>query len=605
MPVEEFQAYWLRTHPTAVARLPGVRRYVQSHTRLAGYGKGEPIYDGIAEPWFEDTKAMHALRGTKEMEAVTADEAVFIDRATMGLILTEEHVIKDGPVPPRGVKNVEFVTRKPGLAVDEFQRYWREIHGPLAAQIPVTRRRAVHHHHRVRDRPVMKDSRTPVVDALVDFVLGLELGSLPDAVVAAAGLSFTDWVGAAIRGSTEPLAAALDAVVAASGGEPQATVLGRGRRTSALLAALANGAHGHALDFDDTHLASIVHGSAPVAPVVLAIAEWHRRPGAAALEAFVAGFEVETRIGRVIGPMLADRGWHVTAVLGHFGAVVAAGKLLGLTAPQLGRALGIAGTQAAGLEQSLGTMCKPLHPGKAAMNGLLAAQLAREGFTGPAGILDARPGLPGTFLGVTDLSPALDDLGTRFEILDNSTKLYAACHLLHATIDAGRAIRARSAPAPEAIATVECHVHPLAVKVAAIAEPRTGLEAKFSVAYCAALALTGGEAAESEFATTPDPALVELAGRIRPVADLALGIPEARMRVRLRDGRVLDEVVRAARGTPGHPVSRPEVEEKFRRLAGVVLPAGQVGRLLETLRHLPALADVGALAALTCKGDQP
>ena len=154
------------------------------------------------------------------------------------------------------------------------------------------------------------------------------------------------------------------------------------------------------------------------------------------------------------------------------------------------------------------------------------------------------------------------------------------------------------------IAAVECHVHPLAVKVAAIPEPRTGLEAKFSAAYCAALALTGGEAAESEFAA-PDPALVGLAGRIRPVADPALGIPEARMRVRLRDGRVLDEAVRAARGTPGHPVSRPDVEEKFRRLAGVVLPAPQVGRLLETLRHLPALPDVGTLAALTCKGGQP
>ena len=450
----------------------------------------------------------------------------------------------------------------------------------------------------------MKDARTPVADALVDFVLGLELGSLPAAVIEAASLSFTDWVGAAIRGSTEPLAGALDAVIAATGGEPQATVVGGGRRTSALLAALANGAQGHALDFDDTHLASIVHGSAPVAPVALAIAEWRPRPGAAVLEAFVAGFEVETRIGRVIGPMLADRGWHVTAVLGHFGAVAAAGKLLGLTAEPLGRALGIAGTQAAGLEQSLGTMSKPLHPGKAAMNGLLAALLAREGFTGPTGILDGRAGLAGTFLGVADLTPALEDLGKRFEILDNSTKLYAACHLLHATIDAGRAIRARSAPPPEEIADVECHVHPLAVKVAAIPEPRTGLEAKFSAAYCAALALTGGEAAESEFAA-PDPAVVGLAGRIRSVADPALSIPEARMRVRLRDGRVLDEAVRAARGTPGHPVSRPEVEEKFRRLAGVVLPAPQVGRLLETLRHLPALPDVGTLAALTCKGGQP
>ena len=255
----------------------------------------------------------------------------------------------------------------------------------------------------------MSDRGTPVADALVEFVLGLELRSLPAAVTEAAGLCLTDWIGVAIRGSTEPLAAALDAVVGATGGDPQATVIGRGRRTSALLAALANGAQGHALDFDDTHLASIVHGSAPVAPAALAIAEWRRRPGSAVVEAFVAGFEVETRIGRVIGRKLADRGWHVTAMLGHFGAVAAAGKLLGLTAEQLGRALGIAGTQAAGLEQSLGTMSKPLHPGKAAMNGILAALLAREGFTGPTGILDGHDGLPATFVGVTDLSPAVGD----------------------------------------------------------------------------------------------------------------------------------------------------------------------------------------------------
>jgi uncharacterized protein (TIGR02118 family) len=162
MPVEEFQAYWLRTHPAVVTRLPGVRRYVQSHTLLAGYRKGEPIYDGIAELWFEDTKALHALRGTKEMEAVAADEAVFIDRGTMGLILTEEHVIKDGPAPPGGVKNVEFVTRKPGLAVDEFQRYWREVHGPLAAQIPVIRR-YVQSHTRVA---AYERGRTPAYDGV-------------------------------------------------------------------------------------------------------------------------------------------------------------------------------------------------------------------------------------------------------------------------------------------------------------------------------------------------------------------------------------------------------------------------------------------------------
>jgi uncharacterized protein (TIGR02118 family) len=162
MPVEEFQAYWRGRHPAVVVRLPGVRRYVQSHTLPAGYRKGEPIYDGIAELWFEDTKAMAALRGTGEIAAVEADEAIFIDRGTMRLILTEEHVIKDGPAPPGGAKNVEFVTRKPGLGVHDFQRYWREVHGPLAAQIPMIRR-YVQSHTRAA---AYERGRTPAYDGV-------------------------------------------------------------------------------------------------------------------------------------------------------------------------------------------------------------------------------------------------------------------------------------------------------------------------------------------------------------------------------------------------------------------------------------------------------
>jgi uncharacterized protein (TIGR02118 family) len=162
MPVAEFQAYWRGSHPAPVVRLPGVRRYVQSHTLLAGYRKGEPIYDGIAELWFDDTKAMHALRGTKEFAAVEADEAVFIDRGTMRMILTDEHAIKDGPTPPGGVKNIEFVTRKPGLEVEKFQRYWREIHGPIAAEIPMIRRYVQSH-----TRPsAYERGRTPAYDGV-------------------------------------------------------------------------------------------------------------------------------------------------------------------------------------------------------------------------------------------------------------------------------------------------------------------------------------------------------------------------------------------------------------------------------------------------------
>ncbi len=444
------------------------------------------------------------------------------------------------------------------------------------------------------------DNRTPVMDALVEFVLGLEAASLPPAVVEAASRSMTDWLGVAIRGATEPLAGALAALIGATGGLPQASVMGRRLRTSALLASLANGAQSHALDFDDTHLPSIVHGSAAVAPVVLALGEWRHASGTQALVSFIAGFEVETRLGRVLGRALADRGWHVTGVLGHFGAAAAAGKLLGLDAGRLAEALGIAGTQAAGLEQSFGTMSKPLHPGKAAMNGLLAALLAREGFTGPTAVLDGAGGLGATFLGITDLAPALSDLGKRFEILDNSTKPYAACHLTHATIDAGRAIRARVVASPDVVDAVLCRVHPLVLKVAANPAPRTGLEAKFSIGYCAATALVRGEAGEAEFgeASLRDPAIARVMARVVAEADASLPICAARMTVRLADGRAVEERVAAARGTPENPLAREEVEAKFRRLAEVVLPAERVERLRTALGGLADLPDVGELAAL-------
>ena len=439
---------------------------------------------------------------------------------------------------------------------------------------------------------------TPVMDALVDFALGLETAALPPEVVEAASRSLTDWLGTAIRGAAEPLADSLAAVIAATGGEAQATVMGRGTRTSALFAALANGAQCHALDFDDTHLPSIVHGAAPVAPVALALGEWRRASGADVLAAFVAGFEVETRIGRVIGRALADRGWHVTGLLGHFGAATAAGKLLGLDARRLAQALGIAGTQAAGLEASFGTMSKPLHPGKAAMNGLLAALLAREGFTGPVAVLDGPHGLPGTFVGVTDLSRAVEHLGKRFQIVDNSTKFYAACHLTHATIDAGRALRARLSLSPDAVEDVRCHVNPLVLKVANQVGPRTGLEAKFSIAYCAASALVRGAAGEGEFAegSIGDAGVARVMARVTAEADPGVGVDAARMTLRLADGRVLEERVAAARGTPGNPLTREEVEAKFQRLARVVLPAERVATLVGLLRRLPDLPDVTAVA---------
>jgi len=145
MSVEAFQQHWRTRHADVVAELPGLRRYVQSHTLLAGYRKGEPAWDGIAELSFESTDALRALRGTPAYAAVEEDETRFIDRSTMVTIVTDEHVIKDGALPRDGVKNVEFVTHRADLAIDAFQRYWRETHGPIAARIPQILRYAQSH----------------------------------------------------------------------------------------------------------------------------------------------------------------------------------------------------------------------------------------------------------------------------------------------------------------------------------------------------------------------------------------------------------------------------------------------------------------------------
>ncbi len=140
MPVVEFQTYWREQHPRVVRKLPGLRRYVQSHARRGGYEKREPAYDGVAEYWFDDANALRELRDTPEMAAVLVDETKFIDRITIGFMVTVDHVIVEGRTHPGMAKGIGFVKRKPGMPIDEFQQYWRENHAPLAAQFPGLRR---------------------------------------------------------------------------------------------------------------------------------------------------------------------------------------------------------------------------------------------------------------------------------------------------------------------------------------------------------------------------------------------------------------------------------------------------------------------------------
>jgi uncharacterized protein (TIGR02118 family) len=162
MPVAEFQTYWREQHPAVVEKLPGLRRYIQSHTRLGAYHKGEPVYDGIAEVWFDDTKALRAIQGTPEMAAVQQDELNFIDRKTMGLIITDDYVIIDGPTNPGMARGIGFVKRKPGMAVEAFQKHWREVHGPMGKTVPHIRRYEQSHTR----LSAYKDGREPKWDGI-------------------------------------------------------------------------------------------------------------------------------------------------------------------------------------------------------------------------------------------------------------------------------------------------------------------------------------------------------------------------------------------------------------------------------------------------------
>jgi uncharacterized protein (TIGR02118 family) len=162
MAVDAFQQHWRTGHAEAVAKLPGLRRYVQSHTLPSGYGTGDPVWDGIAELWFDDTDALRALRGSPEQNAVDADEARFLDRGAMKLLFTDDHVIKDGTVPAGGVKSIEFIHHRADLTIDAFQQYWRQTHGPIAAKIPQIRRYVQSH---VR-ASAYAGGRTPAYDGL-------------------------------------------------------------------------------------------------------------------------------------------------------------------------------------------------------------------------------------------------------------------------------------------------------------------------------------------------------------------------------------------------------------------------------------------------------
>jgi 2-methylcitrate dehydratase PrpD len=405
-----------------------------------------------------------------------------------------------------------------------------------------------------------------------------------------------DWLGVSIAARDEPLVRILLAEFADEG---EATIVGSRRRARLHDAVLINGALSHALDFDDVITAMNGHPTVPVAPVAIGLAEAMGASGREALLAFIAGVETECRVGRLLGPSHYAKGWHATATFGTFGAMAAAAKLMRLDAEQTRHAFGLAGTQAAGLKSVFGTMSKPLHAGKAAQNGLMAARLAARGFTSDTDMLDSEQGFAAVESTTVNREAALAAAPEGFYVCDALFKFHAACYLTHNAIEATARLRATHALEPVAVEAIRVHVNQGHMGVCNIAEPRTGLECKFSLRMTTALALAGEdtfqEALFSDHTAIRDD-LVALRRRVTVIPD-AKG-PGSTVEIALKDGRTLSETVDVARPVRDLAAQQAKLEHKFRHLVEPALGPAAASEIIAICRDLEAAPNLTGLLAL-------
>ncbi|HEX8969518.1 MAG TPA: MmgE/PrpD family protein [Chloroflexota bacterium] len=470
-----------------------------------------------------------------------------------------------------------------------------------------------------------------LAEELCGFAAATTFERLPGEVARSLKLRVLDTLGICLASTAYGLGDGVASLVECWGGKPEAAVIGgaAGQKYPAPQAALVNGTLAHALDFDDTHLPSVLHPSASVVPAVLATAQALGRSGAETLTALAIGEEITVRIGMAgfiegAGNLFFERGQHATSICGTLGSAVACARLLGLDAVGIQDALAIAASMGAGLLEAnrAGGTVKRLHCGWAAHAGISAAYLARNGYTGPASVLEGRFGFYQAWLsGQFDPSPLHDGLGQRWEVPGIFFKPYPANHYTHAGIDAALAIRRRLGDAwdPDAVERIELGAAASALRT--IGEPRvekirprSGYHAQFSGPFTVATALLGGGGLgvyldDFTDACAQDTSRLALAARVETFVDAECErvFPHqfpAVLRVHLADGRVLEERVMHNRGGPDNPLSESELRTKFTLNAQHRLTAPAAGRLAEAVLRLETLDTLDALVGLTQTGRQ-
>lgn len=431
------------------------------------------------------------------------------------------------------------------------------------------------------------------------FIAGLQFTDLPAAAVHAASRGLLDWLGCALAASTHKTLDKTITVLESMGSSPKATVLGRALRLSHGDAALVNGQMGHLLDFDDTHMGGVVlHASSPILAALLSAAERRVTSGQDLILAYVCGFEAGIRVGRS-APGHHPGGWHLTGTLGTFAAATAVAKLQQLDAPAITHALGIAGTQAAGMQQNRGTMCKSFHAGRAASNGLLAALLAEQGFDSSDEIIEGKRGFARIYSDVATPEQMTASLGAEWQILGNGHKPYACGVVLHPAIDAMIGLRQQGPLDPDQIDSITLWVNPLVVSITGTVAPTTGLHSKFSIYHSAAVALIDGEAGIAQYSDqrVQDPRVTSVSRKITVRVDAGLRRDEAVAEL-VRDGQVQRVHVEHASGTVLNPMSDAALTAKFLANALPVIGAAKAGQVVKLVFGLTMLDDVRQLIEL-------
>lgn len=438
---------------------------------------------------------------------------------------------------------------------------------------------------------------------LAEYFCGVTFDDLNKDHVGKMKVFLLDWLGSAYAGRDLPPIRMMRKVALNLGGTPEATSIPDGVKTNCLLAALVNGASSHIVEMDDLHRESILHPAAAILPAVLAAGERERISGKDLIVAISAGYEVGIRVALAVGPS-HYRFWHTTSTCGTFGAAAGAAKVMHLSEDQFAWAIGSAGTQAAGLWEFLGesAMSKQLHPGKAAMNGLLAVMLAKEDFTGARRILEGEKGFFHATSQDFNENKCIADLGKVFHSERNSLKYHASCGHTHSAIDAVLLATSGKTLGPSEVETVDLRIYQAAIDLLGNIDPKTPYLAKFNLPFCVATALRYGQVQSGDFtpARLEEKDLKELMKKVKVAGDpdLTATYPRkwpARVTIALKDGRRLDGANDYPKGDPENPLSEREVIAKFKGLTEGALSDSQADAIIDRVMGLESIGDVNEL----------